>query len=97
MKKWTYDELLKIGTPEDKITVCQTSLEAGKLLYSFLYDSSDRRIILFKGSQNTIFLEEAVKYVLDGECGSLCYKKILVRQDSVRRKKKEKFFGEKIR
>ncbi len=65
---------------------------AGHHLKTFLYPedadtSGQKYIVLFKGSQNTIFLEEALKCILPSE-----YHHRLVRQDKSWMKIKKKFF-----
>lgn len=60
-----------------------------KYLKDYLEKSDDKYIILFKWSQNTIFLEEAIKEVLKDKNDILK----LVRQDEIFMNKKERFFG----
>jgi UDP-N-acetylmuramyl pentapeptide synthase len=65
-----------------------SSKEAWIFLKEKLLNSDDKYIVLFKWSQNTIFVEEALKQVLlDGND-----EKKLVRQDKVWMNKKNKFF-----
>ncbi len=66
--------------------------ESSKALGEYLKESiSEKSLVLFKGSQNTIFLEEAVKLVLRNPAD----KKKLCRQAPFWIKKKEKWFREK--
>ncbi len=65
-----------------------SSKEAGKSLKKYLKDNtSSQYIVLFKGSQNTIFTEEALAQILP-----VSQKKHLVRQSEDWKEKKEKFF-----
>ena len=66
-----------------------SSREAGEQIKSDLESWEDKYIILFKWSQNTIFVEEALKSVLKDE------KDVegLVRQDEDWMKRKEKFLN----
>jgi len=61
-----------------------SSTEAGKFLKKFLEEQDDKYLILFKGSQNTIFTEETLKQVLKNKEDE----KKLVRQTSFWLKKK---------
>jgi UDP-N-acetylmuramyl pentapeptide synthase len=63
------------------------SRDAGIYLKEFLENSSDKYLILFKWSQNTIFSEEALKQVLENKDD----KEKLVRQDFVWREKKRDY------
>lgn len=65
MNKYTIDELKKIGHNLDKVELFSHYDDLGKKIKSILEsDSTNNYIILFKGSQNTIFLEEAIKHIL---------------------------------
>lgn len=64
MHQYLADELKKIWFSWSKIQLCQSASEVGEWVDQFLKASTDQRICLFKGSQNTIFLEEAVKLLL---------------------------------
>ena len=61
---------------------------AGKQLKSFLENTNQKYVILFKWSQNTIFTEEVLKEVLQNKSDE----KNLVRQSPDWIEKKEKFF-----
>lgn len=56
-------ELLLEGIDKNNIRTFKNSLELGKELKS---DIKEADLILIKGSQNTIFLEEAIKQILPG-------------------------------
>jgi len=65
-----------------------SSMEIGKKLKKFLRENQGKEyIILFKGSQNTIFTEEALAALL-----TPTERKNLVRQSVDWKKKKKKFF-----
>lgn len=64
MKKYLADELEKIGFESEDLQVFENADAVGDWVNEFLKESDEKWIILFKGSQNTIFLEEAVKKVL---------------------------------
>ncbi|MCP4523600.1 MAG: hypothetical protein GY828_05285 [Candidatus Gracilibacteria bacterium] len=64
------------------------SQNAGQELKTYLESTDDKYLLLFKGSQNTIFTEEALKEVLKNPED----KKTLVRQTTDWLEKKEKFF-----
>ena len=64
MSRFVYDELCKIGYTERRIRRYLSSVEAGDALRNLLKKSKGKYIIVFKGSQNTIFLEEAIKKIL---------------------------------
>jgi len=52
---------LKHGFPESRIKVLLTATEAGEALASHLSKGS---VILFKGSQNKVRLERAIKMIM---------------------------------
>ena len=63
--KYTVDEAKKIGMNADHIHHFLHYNELGKELRLFIEKNShDKFLILFKGSQNTIFLEESIKHIL---------------------------------
>lgn len=70
------DELQKQGYNIDRISCFSTSKHAGIALRDRLHTDGEEVILLAKGSQNTIFLEEAVKMLLIHESD----KKKLTRQ-----------------
>lgn len=67
MSKYTKDELLKIWFPKENLFSYLNFNDLWLSLKDFLISSKDKHIIVFKWSQNTIFLEEAIKYVLANE------------------------------
>jgi UDP-N-acetylmuramyl pentapeptide synthase len=89
MKKYLVDELSKIWFNMDNVKVFDTSLELWKFLKQFLSSSKDKFVVLFKWSQNTIYLEEAIKQVLQDFKDSTK----LPRQTKWWLDKKEKFFS----
>ena len=94
MNKYFLDELTKLWFTNDlqKGKFAQgfkNSKELGIWLREFLKKSRDKYLILFKGSQNTIFLEEAIKYVLANPED----KDKLIRGDELWLQKKENFFS----
>lgn len=64
MRVFFYDELLKIGYPKDQVSVYENSIQLWEALKDYLNIIPAKSLILFKWSQNTIFLEEAIKQVL---------------------------------
>jgi len=64
MIRFAADELDKIGFDMDVVQTSLSALEIGDSLRSLLKDSDDKYILVFKGSQNTVFLEESIKQVL---------------------------------
>ena len=84
MKKYTYDELIKSWFSQKYIYYLDNSKKAWLKLKSLLESSDQKYIILFKWSQNTIFLEESIKYVLANKEDE----KRLTRQDKLWLEKK---------
>lgn len=76
MSKYMLDELEKSGYPQEKVKVWSSTMEVWTWVCDFLKASDEKWIVLFKGSQNTIFLEEAVKLVLEHAADA----KLLTRQ-----------------
>lgn len=68
----------------------QNSYLLWEYLHEFLWSSEKKYMILFKGSQNTIFLEESLKPILQ----DLNDVKKLCRQDGFWMEKKKEFFAE---
>lgn len=64
MRSFLYDELLKLGFSQQKIQGFPSSKELGRQLALDLEQASTPALCLFKWSQNTIFLEDAIPYVL---------------------------------
>ncbi|MSR68363.1 UDP-N-acetylmuramoyl-tripeptide--D-alanyl-D-alanine ligase [Candidatus Saccharibacteria bacterium] len=75
------------GMNPDNIKIFKSPYEIGHFLKRIV-DKND--VILVKGSQNGIFLEEAVRILLDP---SLDAKEVLVRQNKSWKRKKRKAFG----
>lgn len=67
----------------------ETSREAWKYLKDFLESTSDKYLILFKWSQNTVFIEEALIQVLKNTEDA----KQLCRQEDFWKKQKDKYFN----
>lgn len=64
MHRFVVDELEKIWFDMSIVESSLSALEVGESLRNLLKDSSDKYILVFKWSQNTIFLEESIKQVL---------------------------------
>lgn len=92
-KQRTTDELIKIWYESNKIENFDNAVEMWKYLYNKMFDRNQKYIIVVKWGQNTIFLEEWIKHILDSEKYGKNYNKILCRQSGRRLKKKRKFFG----
>ena len=87
MKSYLIPELLK-NNYKGLIKDYLSSREAGKELKIYLESIGNKSVILFKWSQNTIFMEEALKEVLWDQVSQW----ELVRQSDDWKKKKEVFF-----
>lgn len=90
---WKYDLLLSVWTETSKyfpdtVKKYLSSVEAWVFLKDELLKTKEKYIILFKWSQNTIFVEEALKQVLADKNDE----KKLVRQDDIWIEKKSKFY-----
>lgn len=89
MTDYLADELEKVGYDTGKIDKFYDANIAGKHIQKMLKEAGDECLIVCKGSQNTIFLEEAVKhFLLNPED-----QKELTRQSAWRLHKKKKYFG----
>jgi UDP-N-acetylmuramyl pentapeptide synthase len=88
MNEYLADELDKIWATNN-LTVCKTLKELNKTVENKLKEKSDKNpvILVFKWSQNTIFLEEAVKHFLKNKQDE----ELLTRQSEFRMKKKNEF------
>ena len=88
MNDYLADELDKIWSTSN-LTVCKTLKELNKTVENKLKGKSDKNpvILVFKGSQNTIFLEEAVKHFLKNKQDE----ELLTRQSEFRMKKKSEY------
>ena len=87
MKKYFIDEIKKIGFSWD-VNWFKNSKILWERLKDYLDKLNEPSIVLFKWSQNTIFLEEAIKYILKNKED---FTK-LPRQDKKWQDIKEKFF-----
>lgn len=87
MQKYFLPKALGLGFPKDKIYHFDSALKAAEFLRDLRIKGGE--VILFKGSQNTIYLEEGVKLLMKNpkEATSL-----LCRQEPEWLKIKEKFF-----
>ena len=82
------DELEKIWA-KNNLTICKTLKQLNKTVETKLKEKSDKNpvILVFKWSQNTIFLEEAVKHFLKNKQDE----ELLTRQSEFWMKKKSEF------
>lgn len=81
--------ILPMLVPEEKerISFFLDAREAGKFAHKIIMRSEKKCIVFAKGSQNTLYLEEALKeIILPKELGKI------VRQDAMYRKKKQDFW-----
>ncbi len=90
MKGYLYDELDKIGYDMSHVQWFSKSTQCGETLRELLQASDEKILLVFKWSQNTIFLEEAIKRVLYDPADI----QKLVRQWDYWTKTKRLFFGE---
>lgn len=88
MHKYLADELPKVGYPTEQIFTCSSSIHAGETIQAMLKQPGLECVVVCKGSQNTIFLEETVKLLLKDPQDH----KKLTRQSDRRQAKKKKFF-----
>ncbi len=88
MKKFCFPALIKCGFPREKVFLFEKSEGVGDFVKEKLLTSGD--LILAKGSQNTIFLEQAV-YELMKEKEKVS--KLLCRQSDYWRKTRKRFFS----
>lgn len=88
MKSYLADELIKIGYPAEKIYAFTKSTEAADTIKTMLAEPWTECLLICKWSQNTIFIEEAVKMLLANPADQ--YK--LTRQSDRWLQKKKKFF-----
>ena len=84
MHNYLADEIQKIGFSKENLTLCHSYHEVWKRVDNFLKGSKDKWIVLIKWSQNTIFLEEATKALLNDKKDA----ELLTRQSAWRLKKK---------
>lgn len=64
MKKYFLPKMLELWFDSEKAIYFEDSFKLWEYLRSFLLNSENKHLILFKWSQNTIFLEEAIKFIL---------------------------------
>ena len=88
MRKYLKDELEKIWYDMSKVEEFDDSVTLGNFVKEELKKSNWKKLVVWKGSQNTIYLEEAIKILLADDEDS----KNLVRQSSWWQKKKKRFF-----
>ena len=88
MQKYLKDELEKIGYDMSKVEEFGDSVTLWNRVKDELKKSDSKTLVIWKGSQNTIFLEEAVKLLLADDEDT----KNLVRQSDWWQKKKKRFF-----
>ena len=88
MSKYLKDELSKIGYDMDKVEEFPDSVSLWNFVKDELKKSEWKKLVVWKGSQNTIYLEEAIKILLEDDEDA----KNLVRQSDWWLKKKKKFF-----
>lgn len=62
--EYTIDELKKMGHDMTTVRHFVSARAAGIWVRDYVVQSDEQRLILAKGSQNTIFVEEAVEYLL---------------------------------
>jgi len=88
MTRFAADELDKIGFDMDTVQTSLSALDIGDALRALLKDSDEKYIVVFKGSQNTVFLEESIKQILadPADVG------LLPRQNNWWMERKNKFF-----
>ncbi len=89
----TYDELCKIGMWETLIFSFKNAAQAASHVKHVVEDSTNKRIIVCKWSQNGIYLEEVIKKMLPKK-ERKHHHHYLCRQSDDRMKKKEAFFAE---
>lgn len=88
MQKYLKDELDKIWYDMSKVEEFTDSISLWNRVKDELKNSNWKTLVIWKGSQNTIYLEEAVKILLADDEDT----KNLVRQSDWWQKKKKKFF-----
>ncbi len=89
MQRFTSDELIKMWYNSKNIYTFDNSKLAWPEIQKFISKAPEKYIILFKWGQNTVFLEEAIKFVLKNPEDI----KLLPRQSDFWLAKKDKFFG----
>lgn len=87
MQEFLADELLKIGFSPDYLEVFSDYHSLSESLLTFLQNSDEKWLVVCKGSQNTIFMEEVVKALLKNPEDQ----QYLTRQSAWWMRKKEEF------
>jgi catabolite regulation protein CreA len=64
MTQYARDELIKLGYNSQHIHTSLSSRQIGTVLLENIKHREKRAVVVFKGSQNTIFTEEAIKSLL---------------------------------
>jgi UDP-N-acetylmuramoyl-tripeptide--D-alanyl-D-alanine ligase len=89
MKKYLKDELEKIGFDMSLVYYFDDSISLWNFVKKELKKDKGKKMIIGKGSQNTIFLEEAIKLLLQNSQDS----EKLTRQSNWWKKRKDKWFN----
>jgi UDP-N-acetylmuramyl pentapeptide synthase len=88
MKAYLADELEKVGFDESKLYLAKNIKDLNETVEKELKKTEFKLpLLIFKGSQNTIFLEESVKHFLLHKADE----KLLTRQGDFRQEKKKGF------
>lgn len=87
MEKYFLPHIINLGFDKDKIMFFKNPFLLWENLKNFIEKLQDKYLILFKWSQNTIFLEESIKYILKNKDDE----KLLCRQDEYWLEKKKNF------
>lgn len=87
MKKYALPKVLKLGFPKDRLFSFEKSKGVGEFLIEKILKEDD--LILVKGSQNTIFLEQVVYEIMKEKA---CAKELLCRQSPYWEEVRRKFF-----
>jgi UDP-N-acetylmuramyl pentapeptide synthase len=78
MKKYFLPKMLELWCDSENVKYFENSFKLWEYLKNFLENSNDKYLLLFKWSQNTIFLEESIKFILKNKSDE----ENLCRQDS---------------
>jgi UDP-N-acetylmuramoyl-tripeptide--D-alanyl-D-alanine ligase len=90
MHNYLADELPKVGYPAEQIFTFGSAIKAGETLQTMLQEPGLECVVVCKGSQNTIFLEETVKLLLKDPQDQ----RLLTRQSHRWLAKKKEFFAQ---
>lgn len=88
MQKYLWPKLLSLTVPESHVRIYLKSTLAWNDLQKFLETAEEKYLVLFKWSQNTVFIEEAIKPIIKDKTQI----KFLARQAWWWMEKKNKFF-----